>query len=104
VIEALLDDILDAEMIEAAVDEALRLVRGDDSAVRIAFLDAAIGKAEQECSRLVAAIAAGGELGGLVDALRSREERRKALERPSGRDFAPVAAPRLWTRPLRDEN
>jgi hypothetical protein len=80
VIEALLDDVLDARLLEDSVDEALRLVQGENPADRIAAVDRELAVVEQERSRLVAAITAGGRLDGLLQALQSRETRRLALE------------------------
>ena len=80
VIEALLDDVLDQSMLDDAVDEAMRLQQCDDSAKRLAALDAQIATVEQERDRLVAAITAGGQLDGLLMALQARERTRATLE------------------------
>ncbi len=80
VIEALLDDVLDAQLLEDSVSEALRLLQGENPKDRIAEVDRELATVEQERSRLVAAIAAGGQLDGLLKALQTRETRRVALE------------------------
>jgi DNA invertase Pin-like site-specific DNA recombinase len=81
VIEALLDDVLDTTMIAEAIDEALRLVMGDNGAAgKATNLDVQIAKVNAERDRLVAAIAAGGSLDALVRALRTREDERATLE------------------------
>ena len=59
VIEALLDDVLDDGLLEESVDEALRLLQGENPADRIAALEREIGTVEQERNRLVAAICCG---------------------------------------------
>ena len=80
VIEALLDEVLDLSMVEDSVDVALRLLQGESSEDRTAAVDRELAAVEQECSRLVAAIVAGGKLDGLVQALQARETRRGELE------------------------
>ena len=80
VIEALLDDVLDLRMLEDSVDEALRLLQGETPEDRIVIVDRELATVEQERSRLVAAIAAGGQLDGLMQALQVRETRRAELE------------------------
>ena len=79
-IEALLDDVLDPSMIRDAVEEGLQLLRGDVRNDHIEQLDAELATIEQERARLATAIATGGELGGLLDALRARDRRRDELE------------------------
>jgi hypothetical protein len=73
VIEALLDDILDPSMVRDAVDVALELLQRDDSQDRLARLDADLEVLNQERARLAAAIATGGELSALLDALKVRD-------------------------------
>lgn len=80
VIEALLDDVLDASIIEDAVDEALRLLQGEAPTDRLRSIDKAITAIDQERDRLVAAIATGGQLDGLLEALRTRQAKRATLE------------------------
>ena len=79
-IEALLDDVLDDSMLKDAIDEALRLVQGDGAPDRRARLDGEITKVDRERTRLVSAITTGGDIPGLVEALRDREATRTALE------------------------
>ncbi len=81
VLEALLDDVLDDDMLQEAIDGALALLtdgQADESLGR--RIEEEMAKVERERAHLVAAIAAGGELAGLVEALREREARRTALE------------------------
>ena len=80
VIEALLDDVLDERLLEDSVNEALRLLQGERPADQIATVERELATVEQERSRLVAAITAGGQLDGLLQALQVRETRRVALE------------------------
>ena len=80
VIEALLDEVLDMRMLEDSVDEALRLLQGENPEDRIVMVDRELATVEQERSRLVAAIAAGGQLDGLLQALQVRETRHAELE------------------------
>ena len=80
VIEALLDDVLDQRLLEDSVSEALRLLQGETPEDRIVIVDRELATVEQERSRLVAAIAAGGQLDGLIQALQARETRRAELE------------------------
>ena len=80
VIEALLDDVLDATVLEDSVSEALRLLQGEAPEDRTRTIEGELATVEQERSRLVAAIAAGGQLDALVQALQAREARRRELE------------------------
>ena len=80
VIEALLDDVLDASMLKDSVREALRLLQGEAPEDRSKAIEREMATVEQERSRLVAAIAAGGNLDALVQALQVREARRRELE------------------------
>ena len=80
VIDALLDDVLDKSIVSDAVDEALRLLQGDDQSNRLAAMEKQIAKVDQERTRLVTAIATGGQLDGLLEALRARERQRATLE------------------------
>jgi site-specific DNA recombinase len=80
VIEALLDDVLDAQLLEDSVDEALRLLQGENTTDRMTAVERELAAVDKECSRLVAAIAAGGQLAGLIQALQAREARKRELE------------------------
>ena len=80
VIEALLDDVLDEDIVNDSIDEAMRLLQGADESGRLEKLEIQIAKVEKERARLVAAIAAGGPLEGLLEALRGRETQRTNLE------------------------
>src|SRR5262249_15621884 len=71
--EALLDEVLDEKIVTESVNEALRLLQGEDSSVRIAALEKRIAKIDTERKRLANAIAMGGQLEGLLEALKARE-------------------------------
>ena len=59
-------------LVTDSVDEALRLLQGDDDSDRLSAIEAQIAKVERERTRLVTAIATGGPLDGLLEALRAR--------------------------------
>jgi hypothetical protein len=80
VIEALLDEVLDIDIVNESVDEALRLLQGDDQSDRLRAIEKQIAKVEQERARLVTAIATGGQLEALLEALRAREHQRATFE------------------------
>ncbi len=80
VIEALLDDVLDPVMLNESIDEGLRVIC-DPGLVTTTTVDAELAAVDRECERLAAAIAAGGEMTALLDALRARRARRSELER-----------------------
>jgi site-specific DNA recombinase len=80
VIEALLDDVLDSTIVTEAVDEAVRLLQEGAPAPRLDAIHAELETVERERGRLVSAIAAGGALDGLLQALQAREARRQELE------------------------
>jgi hypothetical protein len=79
VLEALIDDVLDPTIIEDSISEALRLLQGDGPNDQIERLDLEIATVSRERDRLVSAIATGGEMGGLLEALRTREARHRSL-------------------------
>ena len=79
VIAALLEDVLDARLIEEAVDEAVMLLQGG-APNSLADIDAELARLARESDRLANAIAAGGQLAGLLQALQAREARRAILE------------------------
>jgi site-specific DNA recombinase len=79
-IEALLDDVLDETFIADSVDEALRLLQGNDVTARLEAIEIQFADVDRQRSRLVAAIAAGGQLPGLLDGLREREAAMVRLE------------------------
>lgn len=80
VIEALLDDVLDEGIVHDAVDEAVRLLQGNGAADQRERIEREIAGIDAECQRLVAAIASGGQLAGLLAALRAREDRKGQLD------------------------
>jgi hypothetical protein len=67
-------------MLRESVDEAFRLVTGGSTIKRAELILAELAKNERERARLVTAIAVGGDIPGLLAALREREERRMSLE------------------------
>jgi hypothetical protein len=80
VIEALLEDVLKPDVIQDSVAEAVALVCGpgrDEQPTR--SVEREIAKLERERQNYIAAIGAGGQLSGLLDALRDRERRLTAL-------------------------
>jgi hypothetical protein len=80
-IEALLDDVLDGDMLREAVDEGLKVLLADGPGDELGRLDATLATLDQERGRLVTAIATGGgDLPGLLDALRTRDRRREEIE------------------------
>lgn len=99
-LEAVLDDLLDAALIGEAVDQALGLALGDGDRQRDQTDSRAreIRRLEGERDRLAEAIAAGGELSGLLAALGTREA---ALTRLRAESVPP--ATRLDARGVRAE-
>jgi len=116
VLEAVLDDIMTADVLEEAVDEALALLqtdtpqRSDDITKRIALV-------AREKANIVGAIAAGGQLQDLVEALQERDarlarltdERQAALAQAARQINAPrarrelLALARSWRQVLARE-
>jgi len=80
VTEALLDDLLDDAIVADAVDEAMRWLQAESQPSREDVIGREQTKLETECARLVQAIAVGGDLDDLVEALRVRKQRRQELE------------------------
>ncbi|MEP7307311.1 MAG: recombinase family protein [Acidobacteriota bacterium] len=80
VLEALLDDVLTPDVLEDAVDEALQLLQDDQAGERVTQIDRALATVQQQRARLVEAIATGGQLSGLLEALSTRETRAGQLE------------------------
>jgi hypothetical protein len=83
VIEALLDDVLDQTILDDAVTEACRLLQDDGAAERLATIENQIATIDRERERLATAIASGGHLDSLVDALRTRERAKASHWRPT---------------------
>ena len=75
-VDALLEDVLDETIVADAVDEAVRLLQSDAAADQIPAVERELETINAERGRLVSAIAAGGELDGLLQALQAREARR----------------------------
>jgi hypothetical protein len=81
VIEALLDDVLDQTMIADAIDEALGLIQGERSGADTSNrIEKELRRIEHERERLMAAIAAGRTVTGLLEALQALEDRKTKLE------------------------
>jgi len=85
VIEALLDDVLDLDIVATVVDGALDLISTESEVDPLPALDAEIQRVEQERDRLVAAVLSGAAVDALVGALRQREATLKTLGGPAGR-------------------
>ena len=76
VLEAVLDDVLTPDLVEEAVTEALRILQPDDDGEgQLAQLAKEMTRVEGERSRLANAIATGGDLDGLLVAMKEREAR-----------------------------
>jgi len=71
--------VLDEAIITDAVDEAVRLLQGDDVADGLDAIEAQFADVTRQRDRLVSAIASGGQLPGLLDGLREREATRVRL-------------------------
>jgi site-specific DNA recombinase len=81
VLTAFKRDLLAPEVIDEAVRKALERLRPSDATEeRRRTLRTELVNIEQELVRLSAAIASGGELAALLDAVREREQRRRRLE------------------------
>jgi len=85
VIEALLDDVLDLDIVATVVDGALDLISTESEVDPLPALDAEIQRVEQERDRLVAAVLSGAAVEALVGALRQREATLKTLGGSVGR-------------------
>ena len=79
VLQAVEAVVLDPSVVQAAVEEALERIVGDGGASRLAKLRDDIDQLDTELTRLVAAIAQGGESTTLTAEIRKREARREAL-------------------------
>jgi site-specific DNA recombinase len=102
VLEALLDDVLDESILTDAVNEALHILQDDGrDAERQGWIDAELRKVGRERDRLIAAIATGGRLDGLLSALQARETRWKELH--AERDGWRAQRPLRDTARLRDD-
>ena len=82
VLEAVLDDVLTPDLVDAAVTEALRLLQpADGGAGQLSQLAKDVTRIEGERARLANAIATGGDLEGLLVAMTDRESRLGQLDR-----------------------
>jgi hypothetical protein len=80
VVEALLDGVLDQSILSDSVDEALRLLQGGpDASTALERLEHELATVARERSRLLAAIAGGETVAGLLEALRALERREASL-------------------------
>jgi site-specific DNA recombinase len=96
VIEALLDDVLDLSMIEEAVNEAVKvLCHQDEPDADTERIEQELAVLEREQSRIMAAIATGRQVAGVLEALQALDRRRVQLEgsRPAGRATRATPAP-----------
>ena len=73
------DAILRPEVVEAAIEKAVEQLTVTTAASRRPALEADLATVERELTRLTGAIATGGELPALLDAVQDRERRREAL-------------------------
>jgi hypothetical protein len=80
-LELLADDALDPAIVEAVTKRAVAelLAGAPDTSAERERLAGEIAQVDAESQRLTTAIAAGGDLPGLLDALRVRDERRSTL-------------------------
>lgn len=83
VVEALLDDVLDEGIMIDAVDEALSLLKGNDTGATIERLNLELARVTRERGRLVAAVGTGETVSGLLEALRALERREAGLRGPT---------------------
>ncbi len=74
-----------------ALDRAIDIIEGERPSVDPEGLDAELSAVRAELLRLAAAVAAGGELPALVDAMRARDARREQLERDLSAARHPVS-------------
>jgi hypothetical protein len=101
VIAGIRDTVLRRAIVDAALEEAMTmLAEPTPGAVRADALEAELRTLSGEIDRLVAAMAAGGDLPALVDALRTRERRRQDVaEHLAGvRQDAPPRLDRAYLR------
>jgi site-specific DNA recombinase len=81
VVEALLDEVLDASILRDAVDAAVRVLQGDTGATdRVATIEAQLAKVTAERQKLLAAVTSGQTITGLLEALQALELRSSELE------------------------
>lgn len=83
VLDQFADCVLDPEIVEGAIEDALSELRpsGDAADVGRAALEAVLRRAEDERQRYVDAVGKVGEIGVLVKALRERDQRCADLQR-----------------------
>ncbi|MBA3888839.1 MAG: recombinase zinc beta ribbon domain-containing protein [Acidobacteria bacterium] len=79
ILSAIEATLLHPETVSRALEQATAAITRLRGADRRAQLDEELGTLDQAVGRLTAAIAAGGELGPLVEALRGQERRRQEL-------------------------
>ena len=80
VVGGIRETVLRAAIVDAALDQALAtLAEPTPGAVTTASLEAELSTLNGEIERLVTAMAAGGDLPALVEALRTRERRRQDI-------------------------
>jgi hypothetical protein len=83
VLETIAQDVLAPAVVEGALSMAVQQIRDFERRVpdERRSLDAELARLDAELGRLTGAIAAGGQLQGLLEAVRSRETRRAELRR-----------------------
>ena len=81
VLEAVLDDVLTPDLVEEAVTEAMRMLQPEDGGEgQLAQLEKEVTRVAGERARLANAIATGGDLEGLLVAMKDRESRLGQLD------------------------
>ena len=85
--DALKRDVLAPDVLDVAIKHALDVIvrQGSAQTARTGEIAKAIGRLDAEISRLTAAIAAGGDLDVIVNALRERQDARAALQADADR-------------------
>jgi site-specific DNA recombinase len=86
VLDAIATELLREEIVRAALDQALEIMRPSSEAGqrRRTDLQAELTKLSAEIARLTEAIAAGGDMTPLITAMKARDRRRAAVEAELG--------------------
>ena len=94
VINAVLSDVLDAELLGAVTEKLIARARAAQATPdeEIASLERRLSEVEAALRRLTAAVAAGGDVPTLVEALKAQEAQRSALRRRLDALQAPAVA------------
>ena len=103
VLAALEDQILQPEILDAALDRATAELMTDSTVQRRERLEQDLARLEREVSRFTAALGAGGDLETIVAALREREAERAVLQRDLAELAGGVTPDQLSAPSLRAE-